>query len=78
MISGVCAAGSVLRLVGSVGGMAVGTACMSRRAVRRFYLELRRAGLSQRDADDLTEQYAKGISFPGLLRRDGRGDDDSD
>jgi hypothetical protein len=78
VISGVCAAGSVLRLVGSVGGMAIGTTCMGRRAVRRFYLELRRAGLSQRDADDLTEQYAKGISLGGLLRRDGHGGDDSD
>ncbi|MDD5264264.1 MAG: hypothetical protein PHU43_05430 [Candidatus Bipolaricaulis sp.] len=78
VISGVCAAGLVLRLVGSLGGVALGTACMGRRAVRRFYLELRRAGLSQRDADDLTEQYAEGISLSGLLRRDGNGHDDSD
>lgn len=78
MISGVCAAGSIARLVGSVGGVAIGTACMSRRAVRRFYLELRRAGLSERDADDLTEQYAQGISITGLFRRDVRRGDDSD
>ncbi|MEN6368127.1 MAG: hypothetical protein ABFD77_00315 [Thermotogota bacterium] len=51
---------------------------MSRRAVRRFYHELRRAGLSESDADKLTEQYAEGISVTRLLRQDRRRDDDSD
>ena len=79
VISGVCAAGSVLRLLGSLGVVMVGTACMSRGAVRQFYRELRRAGLSERDADDLTERYADGISITRLLGRERRpGDDDSD
>ena len=77
-MSGVCAAGSVLRLVGSVGGIAIGTAGMRRRAVERFYRGLRRAGLSERDADELTEQYAEGMSLSRLFRSDRRSDDDSD
>jgi len=52
---------------------------MSRRAVRKFYRALRRAGLSEGEADALTEQYAEGISLSGWLGGHGRrADDDSD
>jgi hypothetical protein len=70
VISGVCAAGSVVRILGSLGGVVAGTACMSHSAVCRFYRELRRAGLSEKDADALTEQYAEGISISRLFGRD--------
>jgi hypothetical protein len=79
VISGACAAGSVVRLVGSLGGVAIGTACMSRRAVRRFYRALRRAGLTEGEADTLTERFAEGISLSGWLGGHSRcADDDSD
>ncbi|MGD9676711.1 MAG: hypothetical protein AB7V19_08505, partial [Candidatus Bipolaricaulia bacterium] len=70
VLSGVCAAGSVARLIGSVGAVAIGTACMGRKAVRSFYRELRRAGLSEADADRLTEQYAEGMSIRNLLGKE--------
>lgn len=79
VVSGACAAGSVVRLVGSLGGVAIGTACMSRRAVRRFYRALRRAGLTEGEADTLTERFAEGISLSGWLGGHSRcADDDSD
>ncbi|MDD4903132.1 MAG: hypothetical protein PHV11_05280 [Candidatus Bipolaricaulis sp.] len=76
VISGACAAGSVVRLIGSLGAVAIGTACRGRRAVRSFYRGLRRAGLSPADADRLTEQYAEGMSIRGLFGHERRESDD--
>jgi len=60
--------GSVLRLLGSIFGILVGTLLMRKRVVRVFRRRLRRAGLGPEEVEALTEQYDIAISFRDLIR----------
>jgi len=60
--------GNVLRLLGSIFGILVGTLLMRKRVVRVFRRRLRRAGLSPGEVDALTEEYDLAIGFRDLIR----------
>ena len=60
--------GNVLRLLGSIFGILVGTLLMRKRVVRVFRRRLRRAGLSPAEVDVLTEEYDLAIGFRDLIR----------
>jgi len=58
----------IVRLLGAIVGIVLGTAFMKRRSVRTFYRTLRRVGLTQDEADLLTERYDLGIGVCEMLR----------
>ncbi len=64
-----CMVGPVFRIIANVAWIAASISWRKRRAARRFYRDLRRAGLTESEASRLTESYTAGISLRGLLRR---------